>query len=180
MNAIVTAVCSNPEHALGKPTRASIRLIENHGVDGDAHAGSTIQHRSRLAKNATEPNPRQVHLIHSELHAELRAAGFQVGPGVMGENLTTQGLDLLALPTRARLAIGSEAIVEVTGLRNPCVQLDQYQDGLMQAVLARNDDGELIRKCGIMAVVVAGGDVLPGDSIRVVMPDPPHHALVPV
>jgi MOSC domain-containing protein YiiM len=149
-------------------------------VEGDAHAGETVQHLSRVRRDPTQPNLRQVHLIHSELHDELRAKGFEVEPGQMGENVTTRGLDLLALPVGARLRLGEEAVVEVTGLRNPCKQLDGIQPGLMEATLEREEDGELVRKAGIMGVVLAGGEVRAGDEIAVELPPEPHRALGPV
>jgi MOSC domain-containing protein YiiM len=176
----VIAVCRSASHAVSKPICRSVRLIAGHGVEGDAHAGATVKHRSRVARDPTQPNLRQVHLIHAELFDELRAKGFEVAPGVMGENITTRGIDLLALPTGARLHVGSDAIVEVTGLRNPCFQLDGLQKGLMQATLDRGADGDLIRKAGVMAIVIAGGGVAMGDSIRIVLPDHPHQALKPV
>jgi MOSC domain-containing protein YiiM len=149
-------------------------------VEGDAHLGRTVQHRSRAARDPSEPNLRQVHLIHAELHDELRARGFDVEPGVMGENVTTRGADLLALPTGTRLRLGPEAVVELTGLRNPCVQLDRFQPGLMAAVLDRDAEGELVRKAGVMAVVVTSGDVRAGDGIAIELPPEPHLRLGPV
>jgi len=165
---------------LRKPARLGIRLVEGLGVEGDAHLGRTVKHRSRVRRDPTQPNLRQVHLIHAELHEELLALGFDVGAGEMGENVTTRGIDLLALPAGARLALGQDAVVEVTGLRNPCKQLETLQPGLMAAVLDRDAKGALVRKAGIMAVVVAGGDVHPGDAIRVDLPAPPHRRLEPV
>jgi MOSC domain-containing protein YiiM len=136
--------------------------------------GETVKHRSRVAADPTAPNLRQVHLIHAELHDELSAAGFRVEPGDMGENVTTRGIDLLTLPRGTRLLLGRDAVVEITGLRNPCAQLDRFQNGLMQAVLGRDADGNLVRKAGIMGIVVAGGEVRPGDAIRAVLPPEPH------
>jgi MOSC domain-containing protein YiiM len=162
---------------MSKPGRTSIRLIEGLGVEGDAHAGTTVKHRSRVARDPTQPNLRQVHLVHGELLEELRAAGFDVAPGCIGENITTQGLDLLGLPTGTRLHIGECAIVSVTGLRNPCHQLERIQSGLMAAVLDRDAAGNLIRKAGIMGVVLAGGEVRPGDAIRVELPPEPRKPL---
>ena len=149
-------------------------------MDGDAHLGTTVQHRSRVARDPSRPNLRQVHLIHGELHDELRAQGFDVAPGVMGENVTTRGVDLLALPTGAQLRLGEHAVVEITGLRNPCVQLDHFQPGLMAAVLDRDETGDLIRKAGVMAVVLTSGDVRPADPIAVDLPPPPRSRLEPV
>ncbi len=176
----VEAVSLSATHSMSKPVRLSIRLIEGLGVEGDAHSGTTVKHRSRVRQNAAAPNLRQVHLIHAELHAELRAAGFEVDAGRMGENITTRGIALLALPTGARLHIGSDAVVEVTGLRNPCVQLDGLQAGLMGATLDRDADGSLIRKAGIMGIVLVTGDVFPGDAIHIELPPQPYRPLQPV
>jgi MOSC domain-containing protein YiiM len=177
---VVVAVGRSATHSMRKPRCEEIRLVAGLGVEGDAHAGRTVQHRSRLAKDADQPNLRQVHLIHAELHDELAAAGFDVAAGEMGENVTTCGLALLALPTGARLRIGATAVVEVTGLRNPCGQLDGIQQGLMKATLDRDADGRLVRKAGVMGVVVAGGAVRPGDAIAVELPAGPHRPLEPV
>jgi MOSC domain-containing protein YiiM len=176
----VESVNASPGHTLRKPARLGIRLVEGLGVKGDAHAGATVKHRSRVRRDPTQPNLRQVHLIHAELHEELRAQGFDVGAGEMGENITTRGIDLLALPVGTRLALGPQAVVEVTGLRNPCKQLEKLQPGLMAAVLDTDAEGDLVRKAGVMAVVVAGGEVHPGDQIRVDLPAPPHRRLEPV
>ena len=173
----VTAVGRHPVHAFSKPCHGSIRLLAGLGVDGDAHLGETVKHRSRVAADPTQPNLRQVHLIHAELHEELRAAGFAVGPGDMGENVTTSGIDLLGLPRGALLHLGGAAVVQVTGLRNPCAQLNRFQPGLMQAVLDRDARGGLVLKAGIMATVLAGGEVRPGDAIRVDVPPGPHRPL---
>jgi MOSC domain-containing protein YiiM len=180
MNAVVTAVSRSTSHTLVKSNQDSIRLVAGLGVDGDAHQGATVKHRSRVARDATQPNLRQVHLIHAELHEQLRTAGFAVSAGQMGENITTQGIDLLALPPGARLCLGAAAVVEVTGLRNPCAQLDRVQRGLMAATLDRDEHGNLVRKAGIMGVVVTGGEVRPGDTIRVEFPPQPHRPLAPV
>jgi MOSC domain-containing protein YiiM len=180
MSATVVAVARSPQHTMKKPVAASIRLLAGLGVEGDAHQGPTVKHRSRVARDPTQPNLRQVHLIHAELFDELRAAGFDVAPGEMGENVTTVGLDILALPAGTRLRLGTEAVVEVTGLRNPCGQLDGVRPGLMMATLDRDADGRLIRKAGIMGVVIAGGEVRPGDPIAVELPPPPHAALAVV
>lgn len=176
----VTAVSRNSVHTLSKPNESTIHLLAGEGVEGDVHRGETVKHRSRVARGPALPNLRQVHLIHGELHDELLTAGFAVSPGEMGENVTTRGVDLLALPTGTRLHLGYTAVVEVTGLRNPCTQLDGLHDGLMKAVLGRDEHGNLVRKTGVMSVVVAGGDVKPGDEIRVVLPPGPHRALEPV
>jgi MOSC domain-containing protein YiiM len=158
----------------------TIRLVVGLGVEGDAHLGEKVKHRSRVRKNPDDPNLRQVHLIHEELFAELRAAGFEVEAGAIGENITTRGIDLLGLPTGARLRLGPEAVIEVTGLRNPCQQLDAFQSGLMAAVLGRDAAGRLVRKSGIMAIVIKGGDVKPGDAIHVERPAGEPRPLEPV
>jgi len=176
----VVAVARSATHRFSKATSPSIRLLAGLGVEGDAHCGVTVKHRSRVARDPTQPNLRQVHLIHAELIEDLQARGFPVGPGVMGENITTEGLALLDLPTGARLRIGPEAVVEVTGLRNPCVQLDRYEPGLTQAVLGKGPNGELIRKAGVMGVVIQGGLVEPGQTIAVELPAAPYRRLEPV
>ncbi|HEY7342129.1 MAG TPA: MOSC domain-containing protein [Ktedonobacterales bacterium] len=176
----VATVSSSATHTLAKPNHAAIRLLAGLGVEGDAHAGTTVKHRSRVLKNPFQPNLRQVHLIHAELHDELRAAGFVVAAGQMGENITTHGIALLALPTGARLRLGDEAVIEITGLRNPCSQLEGIQRGLMAAVLDRDAEGNLVRKAGVMAVVITGGVVRPDDIITVELPPPPHQPLQPV
>jgi len=177
MNAIVTAVSLSSSHSFSKPNQTSIRLLEGLGVEGDTHLGITVKHRSRVAKDPTQPNLRQVHLIHSELFDELAGKGFAVAAGEMGENVTTRGIDLLSLPTGARLHLGESAVIEVTGLRNPCVQIDRFQKGLMKAVLGKDQQGNVIRKSGIMAIVLETGEVRPGDSIRVELPSQPHRPL---
>lgn len=169
----VVAVHRSPGHTMAKPSRESITLIAGVGVDGDVHAGATVKHQSRVRVDATKPNLRQVHLIHEELHDELRADGFELDPGQMGENITTRGLALLALPTGTRLLLGPDAVVEVTGLRNPCTQLDGIHEGLRNRVLDRDDEGNLVRKAGIMSVVLVGGEVRPGDELRVDLPTGP-------
>jgi MOSC domain-containing protein YiiM len=177
----VEAVGRSAGHTFGKPNRSEIVLLEGLGVAGDAHQGVTVKHRSRVRRDPTQPNLRQVHLVHAELHDELRAAGFDVRAGQMGENVTTRGLDLLGLPTGTLLRLGSGgAVVEVTGLRNPCVQLDRFRPGLMKAVLDRDAEGALVRKAGVMAVVLAGGAVRPGDAIAVELPSGPRRGLEPV
>ncbi len=177
MAAVVTAVSRSQRHRFSKDNAAQIRLVAGLGVEGDAHSGETVQHRSRKRWTPHLPNLRQVHLLHAELFRELAADGFAVEPGQLGENVTTQGLDLLGLPVGTRLRMGNDAVVELSGLRNPCVQLDRFQDGLMAAVLDRDADGALVRKAGVMSVVVDGGVVRPGDAIEVTLPTPPHRAL---
>jgi len=176
----VAAVHRSAAHTLAKGEQASIALLAGLGVDGDAHMGTTVKHRSRVARDPNQPNLRQVHLIHAELHDELRDRGFAVRAGEMGENITTRGVDLLDLPTGTLLHVGMDAVVEITGLRNPCAQLNSIQDGLMAAVLDRDAQGNLIRKAGVMGVVLAGGAVHPADPIRVELPPEPHQPLAPV
>jgi MOSC domain-containing protein YiiM len=180
MHGVVTAVSRKAGHGVGKRNEGAVRLVAGLGVDGDAHAGETVKHRSRVRRDPTQPNLRQVHLMHAELHDELRGSGFEVAAGQMGENVTTQGVDLLALPAGARLRLGAAAVVEVTGLRNPCVQLDEIQPGLMEATLGRDENDELVRKAGVMAVVLESGEVAAGDPISVELPPEPHARLEPV
>jgi MOSC domain-containing protein YiiM len=177
---VVTAVSLRKGHHFSKINAMSIRLLRGLGVDGDAHMGETVKHRSRVAKDPNQPNLRQVHLLHEELFEELRPKNFIVRPGDMGENVTTRGVDLLALPAGTRLHLGESAVVEVTGLRNPCIQIDRFQKGLMAATLDKDADGNLIRKAGVMSVVLAEGDVRPGDAVHVELPDEPHQPLRPV
>ena len=177
---VVSAVHASGLHSFSKFTEPVIRLIAGLGVEGDAHAGATIKHRSRVARDPRAPNLRQVHLIHAELFDELMADGFAVWPGDLGENLTTRGLNLLGLPTGTRLHLGDMAVIELTGLRNPCSQLDRFQAGLMAATLARDAQGGLVRKAGVMAVVHQGGEVRAGDGIRVVLPAGEPQRLAPV
>lgn len=176
----MTAVSRSAKHTLTKLNQDSVRLLAGLGVEGDAHLGETVQHRSRVAREPSRPNLRQVHLMHAELHDDLVAAGFGVSPGQLGENVTTRGVDLLGLPAGTRLRLGATAVVEVTGLRNPCAQLDGIQPGLMAATLGRDEQGNLIRKAGVMGIVLAGGEVRPGDAIRVELPQQPHRSLEPV
>ncbi|ODT15250.1 MAG: molybdenum cofactor biosysynthesis protein, partial [Kaistia sp. SCN 65-12] len=162
----VLSVALSPTHSFSKALRGEVTLLAGLGVAGDAHMGETVKHRSRVAQDPTQPNLRQVHLVHAELLDELRERGFAVGPGAIGENITTREVDLLGLPKGALLHIGAEAIVEVTGLRNPCLQLDRFQKGLMAATLDRDDAGNLVRKAGVMGIVRAGGPVRVDDPIR--------------
>ena len=180
MTGIVTAVSSSPTHSMSKPNQQAIQLLAGLGVEGDTHAGVTVQHRSRVARNPNQPNLRQVHLIHTELHTELNKVGYSIVAGQMGENITTQGIALLDLPTGTKLHVGTTALIEITGLRNPCTQLDGLQAGLMSAVLGRDNQGRLIRKAGVMAVVLNGGIVRTGDTIIVELPLPPYQPLEPV
>ncbi|MGV9416125.1 MOSC domain-containing protein [Streptomyces sp. NPDC003674] len=177
MSATVTAVSSNGEYSFTKPNRERITLLAGLGVEGDVHAGVTVKHRSRVAQDPTRPNLRQVHLIHEELFEEVGASGFQVAAGELGENITTRGIDLLGLPTGALLRIGDKAVVEVTGLRNPCRQIDDFQRGLLKQVVGRDADGRVRYRAGVMGVVKVGGVVRAGDAISVELPGGPHRAL---
>jgi len=168
--ASVVSVSSKDTPGVGKIPRESVRLVANHGVEGDYHAGATVRHRSRAAKDPDQPNLRQVHLMHSELFDELAAIGISVAPGQMGENITTRGAALLELAPGTRLHIGESAIVEITGCRNPCEQLNGVDERLLSQVALKADDGSIVRKAGVMGIVIAGGDVRPGDAIRVEAP----------
>ena len=173
----VVAVSLSRAHTFSKENRDSIRLLAGLGVEGDAHMGERVQHRSRVARDPDQPNLRQVHLIHAELFDELRGQGFDIFPGQIGENITTRGVHLLSLPVDTLLHIGPSAIVRVTGLRNPCLQLDEFSKGLMRALLDRDEEGNLVRKAGIMGIVLAGGEVRPGDQLRLTLPPTPHRTL---
>ena len=180
LGGVITAVSAKPEHGVRKRNQPSIRILAGLGVEGDAHCGSTVKHRSRVRQNPDQPNLRQVHLLQSELHDELGATGMSVGPGEMGENVTTRGIDLLALPTGAVLRLGASAKVEITGLRNPCSQLDEIHEGLMAATLGRDAQRQIVRKAGIMAVVLENGPVKAGDLIEVELPPDPNRPLLRV
>ena len=177
MTPTVIAVSRGRDHRFSKASVEGVTLLTGIGIAGDAHAGMTVQHRSRVAADPTQPNLRQVHLLHAELFDELREQGFNVRPGQLGENITTIGLDLLGLPRGTRLRIGATAMVEVTGLRNPCSQIDDFMPGLLKAVVHRAADGSLVRKTGIMGVVTADGDVASDDVIAVELPEGPHEPL---
>ncbi|WP_339068442.1 MOSC domain-containing protein [Teredinibacter turnerae] len=173
----ILALCKSAQHSFSKECCDSLTFLAGLGVEGDAHCGTTVKHRSRVRVDPTQPNLRQVHLIHSELLDELRSVGFTVAPGTLGENVLTRGIKLLDLPAGTVLALGDTVRVRITGLRNPCAQLDNYQQGLTAAVLDRAEDGTLIRKAGVMAVVETGGCVRVGDSIAVKLPALPHRKL---
>ncbi len=175
----VTSVHLSGAHAFSKQSKAQIELVAGHGIVGDTHAGATVQHRSRVAVDPNQPNLRQVHLIAAELHDELRRAGFDVTAGDLGENITTRGINLLALPTGTLLRMGS-ATIEITGLRNPCLQIDGFRAGLMSAVLERDASGQLIRKAGVLAIVISGGTIAAGEAVEIELPPPPHASLQPV
>jgi MOSC domain-containing protein YiiM len=180
MAGFVEAVSQRGTHRFSKLPRMWIRLLAGLGVEGDAHLGTTVRHRSRVARDPRQPNLRQVHLLHRELLETLRDQGFVIGPGDIGENILTRDLDLLGLPTGAVVRIGDTAEIRVTGLRNPCAQLDRFKPGLMRATLDRDAEGNLIRKAGVMAVVLTDGDVRPGDAIEVILPPEPYRRLLPV
>jgi MOSC domain-containing protein YiiM len=177
MSGFVVAVSRSATHSFSKTNELTIRLLGGLGVDGDAHQGATVKHRSLVARDPTPPNLRQVHLIQAELHDELRETGFELEPGEMGENITTRGIDLPSLPTGTRLHIVRDAVVEITGLRNPCVQIDRHQTGLLSAVVTRDEHGMVIRKAGVMSIVITGGEISRGDRIGVVLPAEPHMSL---
>jgi MOSC domain-containing protein YiiM len=173
----VIAVSRDAEHRFSKANEDSIRLLAGLGVEGDAHLGVTVQHLFRIAQDPTQPNLRQVHLIHAELFDELRLAGYDIAPGDLGENVTTRGIDLLALPFGARLRLGADAVVEITGLRNPCLQIDGFRSGLLKQVIGRDEAGRIVRKTGIMGIVLEGGEIRPGDTVAVELPAAPHRPL---
>jgi MOSC domain-containing protein YiiM len=177
---IVEAVHCDAAHRFSKPTVGRIDLVEGRGVAGDAHYGETVQHLSRKRRDPGQVNLRQVHLVHAELLDELTAKGYDVRAGLLGENVTTRGVDLLALPTGTRLRLGPAAVLEVTGLRNPCHQIDDCRPGVLREVLDRAADGGVVRRAGVMAVVVRGGAVTRGDQITLVLPARPHRRLEPV
>lgn len=179
MSGLVRAVHRSAAHEFSKRPVDEITLIEGVGVEGDAHAGVTVQHRSRVAANPSTPNMRQVHLIHDELMEALAAAGHVVRPGDLGENITTTGIDLLALPVGARLVMGDAAVI-VTGLRNPCQQINGFQPGLLKQVLRKGPDGDVTRLAGVMGIVARAGSVAPGQEITVELPPAPHHPLAPI
>jgi MOSC domain-containing protein YiiM len=179
-DAAVVAVAKAPGHGFSKQAADEIRIIAGLGVEGDAHQGVTVKHRSRVATDPTAPNLRQVHLIHAELFDELAAKGFAIAPAQLGENITTRGIDLLGLPRGTVLRVGTSVVLEVTGLRNPCGQIENFRPGLLAAVLGRGLQGEVIRKSGIMAIVLTGGTVRAGDPITAELPPPPHLPLTRV
>jgi len=178
--AYVTSVSKSESHSFSKARYDSITLLTGLGVEGDAHLGKTVKHRSRVAIDPSQPNLRQVHLIHAELHDELLEKGFSITAGAMGENITTRGVDLLGLPRDTLMHIGEEVIIQVTGLRTPCKQIENFKKGLLKAVLDKTVDGELIRKTGIMGIVISGGIIAVDDTIKLKFPAQPHYKLEPV
>ena len=177
MQGRVISVSRDGAHRFSKSPVEAIRLLAGLGVEGDAHCGATVRHRSRVAVDPTRPNLRQVHLVPIELFDDPAVRPFALRPGDLGENILTRGFDPKALPRGTRLSIGSTAVVEVTGLRNPCAQIDGFREGLLAAVLDRAADGTLVRKAGVMGIVVAGGEVRPGDAITIGLPLEPWQAL---
>lgn len=177
MGGKITAVSSNGTYSFTKPNRESITLLAGFGVEGDVHGGATVKHRFRMRKDPSQPNLRQVHLMHAELFEELRAAGFEVRAGELGENVTTLGVDLLGLSVGTRLHLGDEAVVEVTGLRNPCTQIDHFRKGLLKEVVGRGPTGAARFKSGIMGIVATGGVIRPGDTVGIEPPNGPHRPL---
>lgn len=176
----VVSLSKDSEHNFSKVQCPTLNFLEGLGIEGDAHCGKTVKHRSRVKKDPTQANLRQVHLIHSELISELQKKGFEVEAGTLGENILTEGIDILELPEHALLKIGPSVELKITGLRNPCAQLDNYQKGLTKAVLDQTSEGELIRKAGVMAIVVSGGVVSIQDDIKIILPPKPHMPLKPV
>lgn len=177
MEPTVIAVSQSETHTFSKPNQEVIRLIAGLGVEGDAHSGKTVKHLFLVKKDATRPNIRQIHLIHAELFDELKEKGFTILPGQLGENITTRGIDLLGLPTGTILKIGADVVIEVTALRNPCKQIDKFQKGLLKEVLYKDEAGDLVRKTGVMGIILKGGRVQPGGNITVELPPEPHHKL---
>lgn len=175
---IIVALSKSGSHSMSKPNHDSVMLIEDFGIEGDVHAGKTVKHRYLVFKKKDAPNLRQVHLIHSELFKELEAEGFSIQPGMIGENITTAGVDLLQLPTNTILHLGASAQLKVTGLREPCKQLNGIQPGLLKAVISKDNNGNIFRKTGVMSVVIKGGEVHKNDTIRVEFPPEPYHTLV--
>jgi MOSC domain-containing protein YiiM len=177
---VIVALARDGEHRFSKQPVPELTLIAGQGVEGDAHCGVTVKHRSRVARDPSQPNLRQVHLMAAELLEEVTAKGLPVAPGKLGENVTLRGLDLLSLPRGTRLSLGAEVVLELTGLRNPCAQIDAFRPGLLAEMLPRGADGHVIRRAGVMAIVLHGGVVYVGDAVRVVLPTAPHEPLIPV
>lgn len=177
MTPIVIAVSAHAGHQFSKTPREAITLVAGVGVEGDAHAGERVQHRSRVRANPDQPNLRQVHLLPAELLEEVAKVGYAVGPGDLGENVLTSGIDLIRLPRGTRLRLGDAAEIEITGLRNPCAQIERFREGLLEQVVAKDAEGVIIRKAGVMGIVLAGGIVRPGDPILVTLPPELHDPL---
>jgi len=178
MEPFVIAVSRSETHTFSKTNRSNIQLIEGFGVEGDAHAGKTVKHRYLAAKEPSRPNILQIHLIQAELFDKLEKKGFSVKPGELGENITTRKIDLLSLPTGTILTVGKEAKIKLTALRSPCKQIDDFQEGLVKEVLHKNKKGEIVMEIGVMGIVVASGEVLPGDTIQIDLPPEPFQKLI--
>jgi len=170
----IIALSKSEKYTFHKYNCEQIKLLKGLGVEGDIHMGKTVKHRSRVAHDPSQPNLRQVHLIHSELLEELKEKGFIVKPGELGENITTAGIDLLGLSKGTILEIGETVKIEITGLRNPCKQLNTFQSGLLKAVIDKDEEGNLIRKSGVMSIVLEGGVVNVNDEIAVKVPEGSH------
>ena len=145
-------------------------------MEGDAHAGPFVRHRHLARRHPKMPNLRQVHLIPSELFQALRADGYELRPGDLGENILTAGLDLEALPLGTILKLGAEAAIELTGLRTPCVLIDRFKPGLKRRMLVE-EYGRPRFRCGVMAVVRSSGRISTGDAIAVRLPSEPLKSL---
>lgn len=161
----VIAVCRNEQPGLPKPVVDEVKLIEDWGVEGDYHAGKLVRHRYLAKKDPTQPNVRQVLLIDTQILAEIKQAGIDVGSGMLGDNMTVEGLEVMTLPPGTRLAIG-KALLEVTEVRIPCAQLNGLDKGLLKASVAR-EAGEKRFRAGIMTRVLKGGQVRAGDEVIV-------------
>ena len=177
MSGTILAVSLSPKHGFSKQPQSSIRLLEGQGVEGDAHCGETVQHLYLKRKNAGAPNRMQVHLLQSELLADLRSEGYDLHPGDLGENITTSGMSLLRLPLGTRLHVGTGAVVELTGLRSPCGQIESFRSGLLKQMMEKHDDGTTSARAGVMAIVITGGEVIPDDCIHVELPAAPHQRM---
>lgn len=175
--AMVESVHRSESHDFTKATVEEVVLVAGVGIEGDAHAGATVQHVSRKKKDADRPNLRQVHLVSAELHEELVADGFDLDHGGFGENLVTRGIALGDLPVGTTLALGDDAIIVLTGLRDPCAQIDRHREGLRAAVAFDPGEGPKLFRDGAMAMVVRGGVVRTGDPIGVALPPEPHHPM---
>ena len=177
---IVVAVSLNPKHTFSKLPQLSIHLLAGLGVEGDAHCGSTVRHRYLVRRNPAAPNRTQVHLLEAEFLEALAtdAPNFPAfHPGDFGENILTRSIRLISLPLGTRLHLGPTAIVELTGLRSPCKQMNTLRPGLMKASFV---PGTRRHRAGVMAVVLEAGTLSAADTIHVELPPEPHIALRPV
>ncbi len=177
MPARVVAVSLSRTHTFSKHPQPHIHLLAGLGVEGDAHCGATVRHRYLARRDPTQPNLTQVHLLQAELLETLRSSGFPLLPGDLGENITTSGIDLLALPASTRLHIGPAAVVEITGLRTPCVQMNHLRPGLMAAVFTYLPSGKKSPRTGVMSIVRRGGTVTPDCPIEIELPALPHQPM---